>query len=200
MVRLELVGQRFGRLKVLSFSKMDNGSIWNCLCDCGKHITIKGCYLTSGNTRSCGCLIKDFPNYKTHGMTLSREYQSWGHMLQRCCNPNHKYYFNYGGRGVKVCARWRNSFALFFKDMGKRPQNMSIERKNNKGNYTPKNCVWATRIEQGANKRNNHFLTVKGVKRTVSQWSRITGINYTTLLMRIKYGWSDKKVVTTNIT
>jgi len=199
--RLEIIGKKFGRLTVRAFHTMTNhNSRWKCKCECGKEVVVNGGWLTSGNTKSCGCLLRDIPNHKTHGMSTAREYYSWSTMIQRCTNPNHTYYKNYGGRGISICSRWRNSFETFLKDMGIRPAGTSLDRKNNKGDYAPENCMWSDRIKQGANKRNNRFLIVDGVKRTVSQWSRITGIRKNTIRMRVvERGWSDKEAVMTNV-
>ncbi len=87
-----------------------------------------------------------------HGMYGTQTYRAWGHMLERCKNPNHKYYKDYGGRGIQVCERWRK-FENFYADMGNCPKELTLERKNNDGNYEPSNCCWATRKEQRINSR-----------------------------------------------
>jgi len=102
-----------------------------------------------------------------HGMYGTPEYIAWASMIQRCTDKNHKNYKNYGGRGIKVCDRWRNSFIAFYNDMGKRPDNMEIDRKDNNGNYEPENCRWITRLKNSRNKRNNvvNEFTVKSIRR-----------------------------------
>lgn len=136
------------------------------------------------------------PIRKKHGLSHTSFYFLWAGMVARCENPRHRYYKNYGGRGIAVCPKWRRDAGAFHKDMfsSYRP-GLSIERKNNNGNYTPKNCRWSTRKEQMNNTRTNRFLVVRGVKRTISQWSDISGIHYQTLTSRIKAGWKPADCV-----
>lgn len=102
---------------------------------------------------------------ESHGMKHSKEYNSWRGMRERCNYSKHKYYNNYGGRGISVCERWNKSFINFYKDMGPRPEGSSIDRINTDGNYEPSNCRWATRQEQTLNskKHKNASSYSKGV-------------------------------------
>ena len=102
-------------------------------------------------------------------MTKTPEFKCWDSMLQRCSNPNHESYFRYGGRGIKVCQRW-SKFENFFTDMGKRPSGLTLERINNNGNYTPKNCKWATWKEQGQNKRNLWVTSPDAMRNRRNGW------------------------------
>jgi hypothetical protein len=122
---------------------------------------------------------------------------TWYDMLRRCYNPNHKFYSYYGGRGIKVCRRWRHSFDNFATDMGPRPEGMQIDRYPRKnGNYTPKNCRWATRSQQHRNKRSNHLLTFRGQTKTMWQWSEEFDVDPMLVLIRIKKGWSVEHALT----
>jgi hypothetical protein len=207
--RLELVGRKFGRLLVISDMGTNKKlkSLWGCLCECGNNLIVMGSDLINGNTKSCGCLQREATSKaKTkHGQTrflkVSRAYSCWSEMKQRCLNPNNSQYKDYGGRGIIVCKRWlekETGFANFLSDMGNPPDMMTIERLDNNGSYSPDNCKWATRKEQGNNKRNNRFLSHEGETRTLSQWADYIGINQDTLGCRLNsYHWSIEKTLST---
>lgn len=149
MKRIDLTGRVFGHLTVISFERADpQGAVWRCSCTCGVLRLVRSSRLRSGKTHSCGRCSK-----VKHGMVNIPEYVVWKGMRQRCNDPNHKNYDDYGGRGIRVCKRW-DSFELFYQDMGPRPSgNYTIDRKNNLGHYTPSNCRWATMKQQNNNRR-----------------------------------------------
>ena len=153
----DLSGHKFGRLTVIGLSHKDKHYItyWLCRCDCGQSRVLGYGTLTIGTTKSCGCYSKDSLRKRMtkHGKRWSREYESWRRMIQRCTNKKTPGYKHYGGRGIKVCDKWKKSFINFFNDMGDRPENTSIDRINNDGNYEPDNCRWATASEQSLNRR-----------------------------------------------
>ena len=111
-----------------------------------------------------------------HNMTYSPEWYSWSAMITRCTNKNHEAYSRYGGRGINVCSRWLKSFSLFYKDMGKRPKNMSIDRIDNNSGYNKENCKWSTRKEQCRNKSNNVMIEYKNNYICLAEYCEITGI------------------------
>ena len=113
------------------------------------------------------------------------EYRTWRNMIERCENPQNKTYKYYGGRGIEICRRWRNSFQNFLMDMGPRPTGTSIERINNDKGYSPDNCKWATKREQMSNQRSNIHITHNGETRTLGGWATHLGIKYMTLYNRI---------------
>lgn len=183
-IRIDLSGQVFGRLTVISLSHRDRHGYkhWFVRCICGVEKSVSGSSLTSGKTQSCGCLMKERTSAanKKHGATINMtpEYISWNLMRDRCNNPNNKKYNHYGGRGISVCERW-NDFNLFLQDMGKRPTlRHSLDRyPNPNGNYEPNNCRWATQREQMNNMSRNVFITYNGESFSKSEWSRRLNIS-----------------------
>lgn len=154
----DLTGKVFGRLTVLERGDIKSGkTYWRCRCACGNELSIRGTSLSLGLSESCGCLKNEVcgARTRTHGHTAngrSGTYISWMAMHARCKNPKHKQYENYGGRGIKVCERW-DTFANFLADMGERPDDKTLDRKDANGNYEPDNCRWATNSQQQKNKR-----------------------------------------------
>jgi hypothetical protein len=190
-ITLFLENKRFGRLTVL---KRDINSVkripkWICQCDCGVVKSIKGSSLTTGVTKSCGCL--QIGSAEKHGASKKGqrtvEYDTWLRIKDRCYNARNKHFKNYGGRGIVVCDRWLESFENFLEDMGLRPCNYSIDRfPNNDGNYEPSNCRWATKKEQEKNKRTNRYIEHNGKKLTITDWSKIIGISQQWLGKKLK--------------
>lgn len=150
-------------------------------CECGTLFKkIPRCVLF--NT-SCGC--KRFEQRsrvsKKHGMSKTSIYGIYASMLSRCHSKSDSNYFRYGGRGIEVCQRWRDSFLNFYEDMGDRPRGMTLERIDNNKGYSKENCKWATMMEQCNNRRSSSYVVLNGRKMTKAQASRITGLNQTTI-------------------
>lgn len=132
----------------------------------------------------------------THGMTGTPTFISWDSMKQRCLNPKHKSYSDYGGRGVKVCKRWLESFENFLADMGEHPDGMTLERDEVDGDYEPSNCRWATSKEQGNNRRNSRHITMGGKTMTIAQWAEELGMSRQALRHRINSNWTEEDILT----
>ncbi len=198
---IDLIEQQFGRLIVLQ--RADNSkrgqSRWLCRCDCGKKIIIQGGNLKNGHTKSCGCLRKEIMTKHGHIKRGIKDgfYQSWQNMKDRCTNPNHKYYKDYGGRGITVCGEWLHSFSNFKRDNLDWKPGLTIERKDKNGNYCPENCKWATRKEQGRNKRNNRYETYKGKRWLFIELCKEHNISYHIVYNRYYgLGWTLEDALT----
>jgi hypothetical protein len=194
----DLVGHKYGRLLVVAKSnKRFSGRVcWLCLCDCGIYKVVRANALRNGITKSCGCLNREIitTQYLTHGQTGSRTYRAWQDMKTRCRRDS-----RYKDVGITVCIRWLGSFELFLNDVGECPPGLTLDRIDGTKGYEPGNCRWATTFEQARNTKKNVFLTVNGVRRTVSEWATIIKVSPYTLYDRVRRGWSDNTVVLTPI-
>lgn len=200
----DLAGEKFSRLKVIKYAYTRNKrAYWLCECVCGNTKVVSTTDLKTGNTQSCGCLkherVKTFYSNlnKTHGMKGTKIYSKWLSMKARCYKKSCKGYKNYGGRGIKVCDDWKNSFITFYEWAIKNgyQDNLTIERIDVNGNYEPDNCKWITNTEQQNNKKNNTYIIYNGDKHTIAEWSRIMGINKNTISGRLRKGWTTKRVL-----
>lgn len=138
---------------------------------------------------------------RTHGLWRRPEYKTWENAIQRCTNPNHSSYERYGGRGIRVCEEWRDSFLAFFEHVGPRPSPAhSIDRIDNDGDYEPGNVRWATDREQRANTRRTRRLTFQGRTQSLAMWAQEMGIRKSTLHYRfVCLGWSAERALTTPV-
>ena len=197
-----MVGKKYGRLTVISKAGRNKHGkqLFECKCACGNKTTVERGSIRSGNTKSCGCYKQEMAikANRTHGMTNTPLYNSWRAMQERCNNPNASNYKIYGGRGVAICSEWLEfePFARWAMANGFQP-GLWIERIDNNGNYEPSNCKWATREEQSNNRRNNHMVTFRSKTMSIAQWSRVTGIRYSTLRSRFNDGWPPERALTT---
>lgn len=189
----DLTNQTFGRLTAIKKEK----DSWLCECICGKKRTVKTYDLTHSKTRSCGCLRREITGkqFTKHGQSKNRRYNVWASIVDRCENPNSPDYHHYGGRGIKICERWRNSVEDFIQDMGEQPSpKHSVDRINTNGDYEPSNCRWATQKEQTRNMRRNHMLTWEGKTQCISAWAEELNVPRSRFHDRLKLGWSVEKI------
>jgi hypothetical protein len=202
----DLTGSTFGNLQVRGhrFIAHKRQIIWLCACACGKTIDVPRHSLVGrGQTGCIHCATrKDGSATFLHGEgprgKMSVEYMTWRNMINRCENSSVDSYDRYGAAGVSVCAAWRNSFAQFLNDMGRRPSaNHSLDRIDPSGNYEPHNCRWATHREQSRNRRNLKRYPYNGRSLLLSELAEITGISLSTLWYRIKSGWTVERAAIT---
>ena len=194
---LDIEGVRFGRLVAVRATSNRRGHCveWECVCDCGKIHYVGTDKLRSGSTNSCGCLRLEI--HTTHGMSQSPEYHAWSRMKARCSNPLDNRWETHGARGILVCERWLESFENFYADMGARPApSLSLERKDNDGNYTPENCVWATSREQADNRRTTLKIEIEGRVQSLKAWCRELSLPYLRTWKRLyKSGWTIERAL-----
>ena len=194
----DITGQTFERLTAIEYIKAGK---WRCRCVCGEIKTINGGDLKRGKVRSCGCLATEYQKSgdgrRTHGMALSPEYRSCSGMIMRCTQPKTNGYYRYGGRGIKVCERWLNSFENFYEDMGSRPLGTSIDRINNDGNYELGNCRWTDDFTQAANTSTAVLVTANGKTMPVDAWARELGVSGQAIRYRLSKGLSHYQAINT---
>lgn len=191
-------GTRYGRLVVLEEAERRGPKRlrqFRCKCDCGGVKVVLFYHLRNGVTSSCGCLRSG--RRTTHGLSGSQEYNSWHFMIHRCLNPTSKDYKRYGGRGITVCDRWKESIEAFLADMGPRPSAKHVlGRIDMDGNYEPGNCSWITRTQQARNTRRNRLVTYQGQTKCITEWAEEVGIHHSILRNRLKQGWSAERMLT----
>lgn len=204
---VDLTGRRFGRLLVLKVAGKDkqNKRVWECLCDCGNLTIVRGSTLVEGKTRSCGCYGRERAIETlavasiTHGKSADPVYYIWEGMKARCYNENSDSYSRYGGRGIKVCDTWLNSFEAFYKDMGDPPVGYTLDRVDNNGDYCKENCRWATASEQARNRSSCKIITLGGKTKPLIEWLEDFGMPRETYYSRIKSGLSPEQALLTPI-
>ena len=202
MRKLDLTGQRFGRLVVIKEAgRSSDGRVrWLCKCDCGNYTSTPSTKtLRNGTCRSCGCIERERPNKQTHGKSNTKLFAVWNAMKQRCYNPNNRSYKNYGGRGITVCQEWKEDFQTFYDwaIANGYKKGLEIDRIDVNGNYEPDNCRWTTSKKNNNNRRNNVKIKIGREEHTVAEWSEITGIPRSTILERFRSGKPLEEILKT---
>lgn len=199
---IDMTGQRYGRLVAKERAgSVRSGAAWIFVCDCGRETRASTRDVRSGNTSSCGCLLNERravagKKNVRHGMSRTPTYEAWFNLHKRCNDPKHKSFDAYGGRGIRVCERWKR-FDEFLLDMGVRPPGMTIDRRDNNGHYEPSNCRWATPSEQARNRRSNTSIEAFGCVKTLVEWGEDARCSVSTDVVshRIRAGWPTEKAI-----
>ena len=201
---IDLTGKRFGRWFVIERAPDKvNGTrhsvMWSCRCDCGTTKVVSGENLKQGFTKSCGCLSVETAaaRQRIHGSSGTRLYRIWKGMKERCTYKKHVRYSSYGGRGISVCDEWQNDFQAFYDwsmANGYREE-LSIDRIDPNGNYTPSNCRWVNIEVQANNKRNNHYIEINGERKTLEDWCKQLNLKHQTVSKRLNLGWSPEEAL-----
>lgn len=186
------MSRKFGQWVVVNEEDKQK-PLCRCVCGVERNVNIKN--LKSGVSTSCGCARRSklAERNTKHGKRFTRTWRIWRAMKTRCYNSNTAQYHNYGGRGIRVCDRWKDSFEYFLSDMGEAPQGLSIDRIDNNDNYTPENTRWATPKQQSQNKSNNNKINGE----CISQISRRLGGGHSLVAKRLARGWSLEKAIST---
>lgn len=200
---IDISGEIFNDIKVLRRTSEYGARYpkWLCICHCGKEFEAFGNNIRSGNTKSCGCSIDEKPNRKTHGASRpghpdNNLYKRWIGMKVRCYNENSVSYKNYGGRGIKVCKEWKNSFENFKKWSHENgfSEELSIDRINTNEDYRPKNCRWVKTDVQANNKRSSVNITFDGITKTLTEWCYDYGFDKNLARLRYQRGIRGKEI------
>lgn len=188
----DLVGLKFGRFTVVSFSHKDKNHaiLWLCRCDCGAERVVFAGNLRRGNSKSCGCHLKEVvgDQFRTHGMSNTLIYKRWAKAKSRCENPKNPRFEHYGGRGIKVCERWQ-TFENFYEDMAPTyEEGLSLERNDVDKDYEPGNCSWIPRLDQAKNKQKKTIVETPWGPMKLADAARKSGISYYVLHGRMVSG------------
>lgn len=200
-----MIGQRVGRWTVVAGPERHGArETFLCRCDCGTERMVKAWNLRKAITQSCGCLKAEVTRERstTHGDArvgrLATEYNIRRTMIARCHRPAARSFSKYGGRGITVCERWRESYAAFLADMGRRPSpRHSLERLDNDGPYAPGNVVWATAAAQARNRRSTPLYEMDGERLCIKDWAARYGMTGKQLRPRLARGWDLRRALTT---
>ena len=195
------IGNKYGRLTIIK--QTEDKRYYECLCECGNHKVARLWNLKSGDTKSCGCYLKEIRKTlnRKHGMKGTKIYRTWQSMKRRCYNINDNNYKHYGKRKIVVCDEWKNDFMSFYNwaMTNGYDDSLTLDRIDVDGNYEPNNCRWVDQKTQQNNKRNNCYIEYKGMKKTLSEWADYYNLSYRCVKGRHLLGWDIKRIVETPI-
>lgn len=194
----DLTGEKYNMLTAIRIAQ-HNPVKWECKCDCGRLCIVESRNLTHGRQKSCGCL--SHKGHPTHNQCYTRVYRIYAKIKRRCFVVDDPAYPKYGGRGITMCEEWRRSFEAFSEwayANGYR-ENLTIDRIDNDGNYSPENCRWADNFSQSNNRRNSIICTLSGKTQTLSQWCREKKMSYKVVWYRLSQGWDFEDAITTPV-
>ena len=200
-MKLNLIGQKYGRLLVISEAGRDKQQRvkWLCRCDCGTEKIVHGGDLRIGHTKSCGCLNRELASERntTHGLCRTPDYKAWFAAKSRCTNPNDKHWVDYGGRGIEFKFP---DFETFLSHIGPKPSKAhTLDRIDNNGHYEPGNIRWALREAQARNRRSNRLITYQGETLCMAEWAEKFGLTRDLISYRIRAGWGVEKALETPV-
>lgn len=192
----EYLGQKIWNVTVIGVDpeyvgKTYNANHWLFQCDCGNTFSASPSRVISGHKKSCGC--RKLAGTKTHGCNGDEFYPTWYAMMQRCHNPSHHKYKDYGARGISVCEEWKSPKAFIEwarATIGSKKPGYTLDRYDNNSDYSPENCHWATPTEQARNRRSNRIVTLKGESKPFKVWCDEFGISDAAVRQRLKLGWA----------
>lgn len=193
----DITGEKFGKLTAISYngSTKDGRAKWLCICECGNKTTVLASSLRSGNTTSCGCILKS--KIKRHGMSGTKIYKVWLSIKTRCNNQRSNRYEYYGGKGITHDQRWE-TFENFYTDMNEGyKKGLTLDRIDSNQGYSKLNCRWVDYTVQNNNKSDNILLYYNGKYISIEEVSALTGLLPTTIYNRKRRGWPDNRIITT---
>lgn len=200
MTRLkDIIGKKFNMLTVIrSVGFKKYGCFFLCQCDCGKQKEIQGSLVKRGRVVSCGCLAAEKASQRhfKHGASGTKLYKVWKGMIERCYVPKCKNFKNYGGRGILVCDRWKNSFVSFKEDVIEGySEGLELDRIRNDEGYHQGNFRWVTHKANNNNKRTNCYVEYKGEIKTASEWAEIYDLNSRCISNRVRDGFTGEEAI-----
>jgi hypothetical protein len=198
---IDLQGQVFGRLRVVGEAARIRPNVrrWACVCECGEKCSVNQYNLTSGKTKSCGCIRLELTKNRstTHGLSKTKTWCVWQSMISRCYHSGATSFERYGAVGITVCQRWKEDYLNFLHDMGETPEGLTLERVNGARVYSPETCVWASTKDQALSRRTTIWVEHNGQRLCLKDWAVKLNLPYLKLYKRyVVRGWDFQRSIT----